>query len=42
MTDVWRSLDDVPADLGRTVVTQTPQVSVKKDAGKVIMLNGGA
>ncbi|GAA5230731.1 hypothetical protein GCM10025794_30860 [Massilia kyonggiensis] len=30
------------ASLGRTVVTQTPQVSVKKDAGKVIMLNGGA
>ena len=27
---------------GSTVVTQTPQVSVKKDAGKVIMLNGGA
>jgi flagellar P-ring protein precursor FlgI len=27
---------------GATVVTQTPQVSVKKDAGKVIMLNGGA
>jgi flagellar P-ring protein precursor FlgI len=31
-----------PGSLGRTVVTQTPQVSVKKDAGKVIMLNGGA
>ena len=30
------------ASLGRTVVTQNPQVSVKKDAGKVIMLNGGA
>ena len=28
--------------LGSTVVTKTPQVSVKKDAGKVIMLNGGA
>jgi flagellar P-ring protein precursor FlgI len=27
---------------GATAVTQTPQVSVKKDAGKVIMLNGGA
>jgi flagellar P-ring protein precursor FlgI len=27
---------------GATVVTQNPQVSVKKDAGKVIMLNGGA
>ncbi len=31
-----------PGSLGRTVVTQNPQVSVKKDAGKVIMLNGGA
>jgi flagellar P-ring protein FlgI len=28
--------------LGSTVVTKNPQVSVKKDAGKVIMLNGGA
>lgn len=27
---------------GATVVTQNPSVSVKKDAGKVIMLNGGA
>jgi flagellar P-ring protein precursor FlgI len=27
---------------GATVVTQNPQISVKKDAGKVIMLNGGA
>ena len=27
---------------GATAVTQNPSVSVKKDAGKVIMLNGGA
>jgi flagellar P-ring protein precursor FlgI len=31
-----------PGSRGATVVTQTPQVAVKKDAGKVIMLNGGA
>jgi flagellar P-ring protein precursor FlgI len=31
-----------PGSRGSTVVTQTPQVSVKKDAGKVIMMNGGA
>jgi flagellar P-ring protein precursor FlgI len=27
---------------GATAVTQNPQVAMKKDAGKVIMLNGGA
>jgi len=31
-----------PGSRGSTVVTQTPQVSVKKDPGKVIMVNGGA
>jgi flagellar P-ring protein precursor FlgI len=31
-----------PGSRGATVVTQTPQVAIKKDAGKVIMLNGGA
>jgi flagellar P-ring protein precursor FlgI len=31
-----------PGSRGATVVTQTPQVSVKKDPGKVIMVNGGA
>jgi flagellar P-ring protein precursor FlgI len=31
-----------PGSRGATVVTQTPQVSVKKDAGKVILMNGGA
>ena len=31
-----------PASRGATVVTQNPSVSMKKDAGKVIMLNNGA
>jgi flagellar P-ring protein precursor FlgI len=31
-----------PGSRGATVVTQNPSVSLKKDAGKVIMLNSGA
>ncbi len=31
-----------PGSRGATVVTQTPNASVKKDAGRVIMLNNGA
>jgi flagellar P-ring protein precursor FlgI len=31
-----------PGSRGATVVTQTPSASVKKDAGRVIMLNNGA
>lgn len=31
-----------PGSLGATAVTQTPQVGIKKDAGKVLELKGGA
>jgi flagellar P-ring protein precursor FlgI len=31
-----------PGSRGTTAVTQTPQVSIKKDPGKVILINGGA
>jgi len=31
-----------PGSRGATAVVQTPQVSIKKDAGKVIVMNGGA
>jgi flagellar P-ring protein precursor FlgI len=38
-----QSVSQPPAgSRGATVVTSTPSVSVKKDAGKVIMLNNGA
>jgi flagellar P-ring protein precursor FlgI len=38
-----QSVSQPPAgSRGATVVTQNPSVSVKKDAGKVIMLNSGA
>jgi flagellar P-ring protein precursor FlgI len=31
-----------PGSLGRTVVTQTPSVEIKKDPGKVLLVKGGA
>ena len=37
-----RSASRTPGSRGKTVVTQSAQVEIKKDPGKVVMVKGGA